>query len=227
MVRVGLTCVSTSCGPPWGTHGNCGRPAFVSRSFVSCRGKCGGGGSALAAGEPITFAAFDCGAAQREGMRRWATRADGCCWQLLTTQEVEERCEFTHEGLQALLTTKQILSAGEWRKLGISNLRVGHYVRVGQGATEAFYGPVEVASQHTLSGRVAEDVGDVLEIEIAPRWNPQGPVRDGIEADDGGRWAVRSIRAVRRHEGRRGRPLDVLVEWEGEETGRGSLGGIL
>jgi hypothetical protein len=45
-----------------------------------------------------------------------------------------------------------------------------------------------------------------------------GPVRDGIEADDGGRWAVRCIRAVRRHEGRRGRPLDVLVEWEGEDS---------
>ena len=45
-----------------------------------------------------------------------------------------------------------------------------------------------------------------------------GPVRDGIEADDGGRWAVRAIRAVRRHEGRRGRPLDVLVEWEGEDS---------
>ena len=29
---------------------------------------------------------------------------------------------------------------------------------------------------------------------------------------------VRSIRAVRRHEGRRGRLLDVLVEWEGENS---------
>ena len=35
---------------------------------------------------------------------------------------------------------------------------------------------------------------------------------------DGGRWAVRRIMAVRRHEGRRGRPLDVLVEWEGEDS---------
>jgi hypothetical protein len=34
----------------------------------------------------------------------------------------------------------------------------------------------------------------------------------------GGRWVVRSIRAVRRHEGRRGRLLDVLVEWEGENS---------
>lgn len=179
-------------------------------------------------------------AEQRESMRRWAMRADGLCWQLLTTQEVEERFELNHEGLRDLLTRKQILSAGEWRKLGINNLRVGHYVRVRQGTTEAFYGPAEVASQHTLSGRVAEDIGDLLEIEIAPRWNPQrgkrrrqdvlrgrrevrqkiamGPVRDGIEADDGGRWAVRSIRAVRRHESRRGRPLDVLVEWEGEDS---------
>ena len=32
-----------------------------------------------------------------------------------------------------------------------------------------------------------------------------------------GQWVVRGIRAVRRHEGRRGRPLDVLVEWEGED----------
>jgi len=30
--------------------------------------------------------------------------------------------------------------------------------------------------------------------------------------------AVRRIMAVRRHEGRRGRPLDVLVEWEGEDS---------
>ena len=45
-----------------------------------------------------------------------------------------------------------------------------------------------------------------------------GPVRAGVEADDRGRWAVRGIRAVRRHEGRRGRPLDVLVEWEGEDS---------
>jgi ribonuclease HI len=179
-------------------------------------------------------------AAQREGMRQWAKRADGRCWQLLTAQEVEERFELSHEGLRALLTTKQILSVSEWRKLGINNLRVGHYVRVGQDPTVVFYGPMEVASQHTLSRRAAEDVGEVMELEIAPRWDLQrvkrrrqdvlrarrevrhrvamGPVRDGTEADDGGRWAVRCIRAVRRHEGRRGRPLDVLVEWEGEDS---------
>ena len=45
-----------------------------------------------------------------------------------------------------------------------------------------------------------------------------GPVRAGVESDDRGRWAVRGIMAVRRHEGRRGRPLDVLVEWEGEDS---------
>ena len=45
-----------------------------------------------------------------------------------------------------------------------------------------------------------------------------GPVVAGQEADDGGRWAVRRIMAVRRLEGRRGRPLDVLVEWEGEDS---------
>ena len=103
-----------------------------------------------------------------------------------------------------------------------------------------YYGPGEVASQHTLSGEAADDVGDVVMIEIAPRGGvaqrkrrrqevacsrrevqrriAMGPVRAGVEADDKGRWAVRGIRAVRRHEGRRGRPLDVLVEWEGEDS---------
>ena len=83
-------------------------------------------------------------------------------------------------------------------------------------------------------------MGEVVQIEIEPRWNPQrakrrrhevrdarrdvrqriamGPVIAGQEADDGGRWAVRRVMAVRRHEGRRGRPLDVLVEWEGEDS---------
>ena len=179
-------------------------------------------------------------AAQRDGMRRWAARADGLCWRILTSSEVEERFELSHEGLRSLLATKQILSAGEWKGLGIHHLRLGHYVRVGQGSTEMFYGPGEVASQHTLSGEAAEDVGDVIVLEVAPRWDAQrrkrrrqevacsrrevqrrivmGPVRAGVEADDGGRWAVRGIRAVRRHEGRRGRPLDVLVEWEGEDS---------
>ena len=80
----------------------------------------------------------------------------------------------------------------------------------------------------------------MIEVEIAPRWDAQrrgkrrrevarnrrevqqriamGPVLAGAESDDRGRWAVRGIMAVRRHEGRRGRPLDVLVEWEGEDS---------
>ena len=179
-------------------------------------------------------------AAQRDGMRRWAARANGCCWHILTDVEVEERFELVHEGLRRLLTTKQILSDTEWKRLGINNLRLGHFVRVGQGISEMFYGPAEISSQHTLSGEVAEDVGETMVIEIAPRRGAQqrkrrrqevegsrreiqrrvamGPVRAGVEADDGGRWAVRCIRAVRRHEGRRGRPLDVFVEWEGEDS---------
>ena len=139
-----------------------------------------------------------------------------------------------------ILATKQILTAGEWKRLGINNLRLGHFVRVGQGSVAMFYGPGEVASQHTLSGGAAEEVGEVIEVEIAPRWDAQrkgkrrrevvrsrrevqqriamGPVLAGTESDDRGRWAVRGIMAVRRHEGRRGRPLDVLVEWEGEDS---------
>ena len=175
-------------------------------------------------------------AAQRDGMRRWACKADGTRWQLLTEAEVEERFEFHHDGLRALLEIKQILSVGEWRALEIHNLRLGHFIRVGQMR----YGPEMVPSCHTLSGQEAMDVGEVVQIEIEPRWNPQrvkrrrqevqqarrdvrqrvamGPVVAGHEADDGGRWAVRRIMAVRRHEGRRGRPLDVLVEWEGEDS---------
>jgi hypothetical protein len=179
-------------------------------------------------------------AAQRDSMRRWAARADGCRWRILTDEEVGDRFELSHEGLRGLLAMKQIFTAGEWRRLGIHNLRLGHYVRVGQGFNETFYGPEEVASRHTLSGKDVEDVGEVVMIEIAPRWGEaqrkrrrqevagsrrevqrriaMGPVRAGVEADDRGRWAVRGIRAVRRLEGRRGRPLDVLVEWEGEDS---------
>ena len=54
--------------------------------------------------------------------------------------------------------------------------------------------------------------------ESATPFEQRRAVRAGVEADDRGRWAVRGIRAVRRHEGRRGRPLDVLVEWEGEDS---------
>jgi hypothetical protein len=169
-------------------------------------------------------------------MRRWARRADGTKWLILTEAETEERFEFCHEGLRALLALKQVLSAGEWKALGIHNLRLGHFIRVGQ----LFYGPEETPSCHTLSGHEAMDVGEPVRLEIEPRWDPQrgkrrrqevqrsrrevrqrvamGPVVAGQEADDGGRWAVRRIMAVRRHEGRRGRPLDVLVEWEGEDS---------
>ena len=71
-----------------------------------------------------------------------------------------------------------------------------------QGRTHAFH--ATVANSRSSSRR-------------APRI-AMGPVRAGVEADDQGRWAVRGIRAVRRLEGRRGRPLDVLVEWEGEDS---------
>ena len=114
-------------------------------------------------------------AAQRDGMRRWAARANGCCWHILTDVEVEERFELAHEGLRQLLATKQILSEVEWKRLGINNLRLGHYVRVGQGFNEMFYGPEEITSQHTLSGEAAEDVGDVLVLEVAPRWGAPSP----------------------------------------------------
>jgi hypothetical protein len=175
-------------------------------------------------------------AAQRDGMRRWARRADGTRWLILTEAETEERFEFCHEGLRALLALKQVLGTGEWKALGIHNLRLGHFIKVGQLS----YGPEEVSSCHTLSGQEATEVGSPVRLEIEPRRDPQrakrrrqevlrsrrevrqrvamGPVVAGQEADDGGRWAVRRIMAVRRHEGRRGRPLDVLVEWEGEDS---------
>ena len=117
---------------------------------------------------------------------------------------------------------------------------MGHFVRVGQGPAVLHFGPEAIEKHHTLSGQPAEEVGDVIHIEIEPRVDPQrnkrrrqevarsrrdtrqrvamAPVVAGREADDGGRWAVRRIMAVRRHDGRRGRPLDVLVEWEGEDS---------
>ena len=108
-------------------------------------------------------------AAQREGMRRWACLADGTRWAILTEAETEERFEFRHEGLRALLEVKQTLSAGEWKTLGISNLRLGHFIRVGL----FFYGPEQAPSSHTLSGQAAMDVGEVIRIEIEPRGDPQ------------------------------------------------------
>ena len=54
----------------------------------------------------------------------------------------------------------------------------------------------------------------------ASPWVLSSPVkRPTTEGDEG----VRRIMAVRRLEGRRGRPLDVLVEWEGEDSD-GDLG---
>ena len=117
-------------------------------------------------------------------MQRWAARANGCCWHILTDTEVEERFELAHEGLRRLLATKQILSDVEWKRLGINNLRLGHYVRVGQGFNEMFYGPEEITSQHTLSGEAAEDVGDVLVLEVAPRWGAQQKKRRRQEVAD-------------------------------------------
>ena len=154
----------------------------------------------------------------------------------MTDEDVEERFELCHDGLRTVLESKQVLSAGEWRALGINNLRLGHFIRVGHMT----YGPEQVPSCHTLSGNMAADVGEVVQIEIEPRYGAQrakrrrqevehsrrdirrrvamGPVIAGQEADDGGKWAVRRIIAVRRLEGRRGRPLDVLVEWEGADS---------
>jgi hypothetical protein len=52
---------------------------------------------------------------------------------------------------------------------GTSNLRLGHFIRVGQ----FFYGPEQAPSSHTLSGQAAMDVGEVIRIEIEPRGDPQ------------------------------------------------------
>ena len=139
-------------------------------------------------------------------MRRWACVADGTRWLILTEAEAEERFEFQHDGLRAILEVKQVLSSGEWKALGIHNLRLGHFI------TGSARSPEQAPSCHTLSGQVAMDVGEVVRIEIEPRWDPQrkkrrrqevqrarrdvrqrvamGPVFAGQEADDGGRWAA-------------------------------------
>ena len=45
----------------------------------------------------------------------------------------------------------------------------GHTSKEAWGSSaKVFYGPEEVVSQHTLSGEAAEDVGDVVQIDIAP-----------------------------------------------------------
>ena len=67
-------------------------------------------------------------------MRRWACVADGTRWLILTEAEAEERFEFQHDSLRAILEVKQVLSSGEWKALGIHNLRLGHFIRVGSFA---------------------------------------------------------------------------------------------
>ena len=82
------------------------------------------------------------------------------------------------------------------------------------------------------------DVGEVVRIEIEPRWDPQRKKRRRQEVqraregtfDSVSPWGLSSPvkkRTMegggRRHEGRRGRPLDVLVEWEGEDSDGGDL----
>jgi len=116
-------------------------------------------------------------------------------------------------------------------------LRVGHFVR-DQGGF--FYAPGEVASNNTLSGGVAPEQGEQIEIEIEPRRGPvqnkarrkavhkerrerqrrvvMRAVYDGLEPDDAGRWAIqRILQVVRPATSRRGRPLQVLVQWVGDD----------
>ena len=127
-----------------------------------------------------------------------------------------------------------------WRPVARPKIRSRCHVACGSWHLRPRDAPARSTRTHTLSGDAAEEVGEVIEVEIAPRWDAQrkgkrrrevvhsrrevqrriamGPVLAGTESDDRGRWAVRGIMAVRRHEGRRGRPLDVLVEWEGEDA---------
>lgn len=112
---------------------------------------------------------------------------------------------------------------------------VGHFVRDHGGF---FYAPGEVASNNTLSGGVATDQGEHVEIEIEPRRGPaqnkarrkavlkerrerrrsMRAVQDGLEPDDAGRWAIQRILQVERPSiSLRGRRLRVLVEWVGED----------
>ena len=103
-----------------------------------------------------------------------------------------------------------------------------------------FYGPGEVASNYTLSGDAVDTQGETIEIEIEPRGGAannrarrkavlksrreirkravMGAVQRGEEPDDSGRWAVqRIVQVVRPPTSRRGRPLRVLVNWEGSD----------
>lgn len=175
--------------------------------------------------------------AQKEGMRRWARVADGTKWHIITEEETEERIELIHDKLSVALSKAQLLSKLEWKEMHIRGLRVGHFVR-DQGGF--FYAPGEVASNNTLSGGVAPDQGEQIEIEIEPRRGPvqnkarrkavrkerrerqrrvvMRAVYDGLEPDDAGRWAIQRILQVERPAtSRRGRPLQVLVQWVGDD----------
>ena len=175
--------------------------------------------------------------AQREGMRRWARIADGTKWHILTEKETEERIELIHDKLSDALGKSQNLTRLEWKEMNVRGLRVGHFVRDRGGF---FYAPGEVASNNTISGDAFTDQREHLEIEIEPRRGPgrnetrrkmvlkerrerrrrivMRDVRDGIEPDDAGRWAIQRIVQVERPStSRRGRPLRALVQWVGED----------
>ena len=175
--------------------------------------------------------------AQREGMRKWARMADGTRWRVLTEAETEDRFEIVNDKLRDALRKSQVLTTREWKELDIKGLRLGHFVQL-DGTF--FYGPEEVASNHTLSGSAARDHGETIEIEIEPRAgatkakerrkavlrsrreirkrNIMRAVVQGEEPDDSGRWAVnRIVQVARPPVSRRGRPLRVLVNWEGTD----------
>ena len=183
--------------------------------------------------------------AQREGMRRWARVADGTKWHMLTEKDTEERMELIHDKLSDTLSKAQTLSRLEWKEMNIRGLRVGHFVRAGG----FFYAPGEVASNNTLSGGAAVNHGERIEIEIEPRRGPEQnkarrkvvlkerrerrrrvamrAVHDGLEPDDAGRWAIQRILRVERPlSSLRGRRLQVLVEWVGEDEVKATHGKI-
>jgi hypothetical protein len=142
-----------------------------------------------------------------------------------------------HDKLSVALSKAQSLSKLEWKEMHIRGLRIGHFVR-DQGGF--FYAPGEVASNNTLSGGVAPDQGEQIEIEIEPRRGPvqnkarrkavrkerrerqrrvvMRAVYEGLEPDDAGRWAIQRILQVERPAtSRRGRTLQVLVQWIGDD----------
>jgi hypothetical protein len=80
----------------------------------------------------------------------------------------------------------------------------------------SYYGPAGCRLATAVTGGCCSGWGDHNVVHGPKKAQRTMPLMK--EADDGGRWAVRRIMAVRRHEGRRGRPLDVLVEWEGEDS---------